>query len=127
MSEEAQKLKKIIRDKLGVDVLDKRRFRGIIDSRLIYAKILRGRGYSLHNIGNLLGKDHSAVVHYSKQFDCLIETDSFFIEKYKLCNNAFMESVKGTSRLDSIIKIIEANTPHGKELEVEKKIAKIFN
>lgn len=49
------------------ELKSKKRDRRLVQARKAYASLLRDfKGYTLHEIGFLLGKDHSSVVHYLK-------------------------------------------------------------
>ena len=47
------------------------------------AKILHTCGYTLHEIGDMLGLDHSTVFHHLNTFDDRLKYDVIFANTYK--------------------------------------------
>ena len=65
--EEFSYLKTIIRDLLGVDVLeDKSRVQQVVNAKMIYAYILKEKGYGCSVIAKSMGMNHATVLHYFK-------------------------------------------------------------
>ncbi|MGI9142421.1 MAG: helix-turn-helix domain-containing protein [Fluviibacter sp.] len=61
----------------------KRRYREIVELRLIYCSIARGMKYSLKTIGETIGnRDHTTVIHNVNTFNDLYETSYEFRTKY---------------------------------------------
>lgn len=85
----ARELRTVVENIFGVNILDKSRSREIVDARIIYAKILRNNGFSLHFIGNVLAKDHSTIVHYCYEADDLIKFVPEIKKKYAICRDRF--------------------------------------
>lgn len=81
----------VIENQLGVNVLSKKRERRIIDGRIICARILRDRGYTLQSIANVMSKDHSTVMHYLDIVNDLSDVDTSFNEKHLACLNLFQQ------------------------------------
>ena len=48
----------------NVNILEKSRRDEIVLYRVIVSEYLRSRGFSLEQIGRLLGKDHTSIMHY---------------------------------------------------------------
>ena len=56
--------------------------RMIVDARSILTNYLRSyESWSWKQIGKILNKDHSTVIHYNKRHDILLETDLAYIQK----------------------------------------------
>jgi hypothetical protein len=88
---EMNDLKYIIDKIFGVDLMKNSRQRNIVDSRLIYAKILRDRGHTFQSIGRSINKDHTTIVYYINQVDNIIKHDVRIAEKYATCKNIFLQ------------------------------------
>ena len=79
--EEFSYLKTIIRDLLGVDVLeDKSRVQQVVNAKMIYAYILKEKGYGCSVIAKSMGMNHATVLHYKtwntkKKVDELLRMD----------------------------------------------------
>jgi hypothetical protein len=84
-------LKSIVEMVMSVDLMANNRKRCIVESRMIYAYILREFGYSLNRIGLSLKKDHTTIIHYLTTVRKLIETDSEMLRKYYKCRDMFLE------------------------------------
>lgn len=85
----ARELRDIIEEVFGLDIMLKNRSRKRVDARIIYAKILRENGYSFPQIGDLLAKDHSTIIHYCSLFDTTIHYIPELKKKYKMCSDIF--------------------------------------
>lgn len=55
----------------------------VVYARIAMAKILHTCGYTLHEIGDMLGLDHSTVFHHLKTFDDRMKYDVIFANTYK--------------------------------------------
>lgn len=84
-------LMNVIENELGVNILSKNRKREVVDGRLICARILRDRGYSLKSIASVMGKDHSTVIHYLGLVNDLNDVDNLFSRKHLSCLRSFQE------------------------------------
>ena len=51
------------------------------DAVKIFCKKKKEHRYTLQYIGNIIGKDHSTVMHHIAAYNNLYETDRFFREK----------------------------------------------
>ena len=88
---EVQELKDIIKQKLKVDVMERKRSRHIVDARMIYCKILRDRGYTVSFISASLKKDHTTIVYYMSVIDDIMTQLPLMSDNYVSCRDAFME------------------------------------
>lgn len=84
-------LKDIILDTTGINIMDKNRFRQVVDARIVFSKIIRERGYTYSSIARYLSKDHSTIIHYICECNSLIQTDDKMMETYITCRNKFLE------------------------------------
>ena len=85
----ARELRTVVENIFGVNILSKSRNRTVVDARIIYAKILRNTGFSLHFIGDVLAKDHSTIVHYCYEADDMIKFVPDIKKKYVICRDRF--------------------------------------
>jgi len=83
-------LKSIVEMVMSVDLMANNRKRCVVESRMIYAYILREINYSLNRIGMSLKKDHTTVIHYIATLRKLIQTDTEILSKYSKCRDLFM-------------------------------------
>lgn len=58
------------------DLIRPCRLRPNVDSRRVYARILKDRGWNLCEIGRSLKRDHSTIHHYLKDFDWFLMHDA---------------------------------------------------
>lgn len=88
---EMNSLKEIISTATGTDVMNKNRYRNVVDARIVFSKIIRERGYTYSSIARYLSKDHSTIIHYICECNHLIQTDDKMMETYINCRNKFLE------------------------------------
>jgi hypothetical protein len=88
---EMNSLKEIISDTIGIDIMDKNRFRQVVDARIVFSKIIRERGYTYSSIARYLSKDHSTIIHYICECNHLIQTDDKIMETYLICRDKFLQ------------------------------------
>ena len=71
------------------ELMSKSRMRYIVDARVLFTKVMKTRTvYTLQKVGGYINRDHSAVIHYLKQFEALSKTDKEFYFTYlKILNN----------------------------------------
>lgn len=72
-----EKIKQIVSNSLGLDIMKETRVREYVYARYIYAKIMRDKGFSLAYIGDTINKDHATIIHALKQFELLKNYDDF--------------------------------------------------
>jgi FtsZ-binding cell division protein ZapB len=90
-NKEMNSLKEIISNTTGTDIMNKSRYRNIVDARIVFSKIIRERGYTYSSIARYLSKDHSTIIHYICECNSLIQTDDKMMETYIVCRNKFLE------------------------------------
>lgn len=90
-NKEMNSLKEIISNTTGTDIMNKSRYRNIVDARIVFSKIIRERGYTYSSIARYLSKDHSTIIHYICECNSLIQTDDKMMETYIICRNKFLE------------------------------------
>jgi hypothetical protein len=91
LDKEAESLKGIIKDVIGVDIMKRTRMRMYVDAKMVYAKILRDRGYALSSIGRTLMTDHSMIIHYLRNVDVFIKTEKEMANMYVVCSTKFYD------------------------------------
>jgi len=75
-------IKIVVEGELDINIYGDSRKRNLVDARIIYAKIAREYNYSFKSIGVPIGKDHSTIIHYMKNFDWLFSSSTEFREMY---------------------------------------------
>jgi hypothetical protein len=102
---EMEHLKDVVNNILNINIMMKSRKRNIVDTRMIYSKILRERGHTVASIGHSLNRDHTTVLYYLEHFETLSRYDSIFLEKYTLCRDIFIKSRPNTNSAYSAIEL----------------------
>ena len=155
--DEFKELHQVILNLTGVDVFEnKRKFRKIVNSKMVYSKILRSQGFTYSKISNSLKLNHASVIYYVKSANELLQVDkelkhlfdsvtlsykSNYLKHTKeeanienLALKAEIEMLKveikklnEPKRLGSIIKLLRDNLPVGKEKKMELAIKKVLN
>jgi predicted transcriptional regulator len=90
---EMLQLKKIINHKFGLDINVNTRKRDYVNARLVYAKILRERGYTHESIARSINKDHATVIYYVRCAMHIFMQDRFLEKKYKECRGLFFGTI----------------------------------
>jgi len=54
----------------------------VVRARMFYFKIARMNGYTYKEIGKLVGKDHSTVVHHIQKLDDLTDKKNNYYDEY---------------------------------------------
>jgi hypothetical protein len=57
---------------------------------MVFTLLLKEQGLGCTEIGRILGRDHSTVIHYSKKGSALLETDAIFRKSYVLCREQYV-------------------------------------
>ena len=87
---EFRNLKDIILNLLGVDVFNnKRRYREIVNAKMIYSVLLTNQGYGCSIISKSIGMNHATVLHYCKNFPSYIKGDVNLKRSYEKCEADF--------------------------------------
>lgn len=87
--QEMDSLKAIVDRIFDVNIMKKNRERDLVDARMIYAKILRDRGYTFKSIAVSLKKDHTTVMHYVTSVGTFLMQDSRLLQRYIDCKKEF--------------------------------------
>ena len=85
--QELNQLQEIVDNVFSVSIKSKSRHRNLVNARMVFSKIARGRSYGYCEIGRFLGKNHATIIHYTKNFDIYCMTDDELLNNYILCNN----------------------------------------
>jgi hypothetical protein len=88
---EMNSLKEIISDTTGINIMDRNRFRQVVDARIVFSKIIRERGYTYSSIARYLSKDHTTIIHYICECNSLIQTNDKIMETYLICRDKFLQ------------------------------------
>lgn len=110
---EMESLQKIVEKIFEVKLMKLSRIRELVDARMVYAKILRDRGYTFKVIASSLNKDHTTVVHYMSMVETIFKQDSRLLLKYMQCRDEFLEGrdpiVRRASEKELTSRILELN------------------
>jgi len=87
-------LKNICKVVLGQDIDTSRRTRSAVDARKYIAYILRANDYTLKQIGDVMDKDHTTIIHYLKTFEWLMSHDKTTKRRYTLVSDAFYNPIR---------------------------------
>ena len=90
---EMLQLKKIINHKFGVDINTNTRKRDFVNARLVYAKILRERGYTFESIARSINRDHATIIYYVRCAMHIFIQDRFLEKKYNECKGLFFGNI----------------------------------
>lgn len=60
------------------DVYANTRKRKVVDARMCFAILLKEQGLGPSDIGKILGRDHSTIIHYFNRGEALMQTDKTF-------------------------------------------------
>jgi Sec7-like guanine-nucleotide exchange factor len=91
-NKERKELIKIVNEVFLLDLTLNNRKRETVDARKIYSKILKERGHTFQAIGKEINKDHATIVHYLKDIDFLLSSDSLLMDKYIYSKTVFLKN-----------------------------------
>ncbi len=131
VEKEISDLKTIINNVFGVDLNRNIRKRPFVNSRIIYSKILKDRGYGYIVIGKSLNKDHSTIIHYVQQFERIMYQDEVFAKNYIMCKDAFLKDnpflTDILSNTDIISQLVSLSAENRKLILERDKVLKTAN
>jgi hypothetical protein len=87
-------LKVIVNKKFGLDLNTNTRKRDYVNARLVYAKILRERGYTHESIARSLNRDHATIIYYVRCASNIFMQDRFLEKKYFECKALFLGEIQ---------------------------------
>lgn len=115
----------------GVDISSKSRKREIVEARMMYAKLMkRYTKHSLSAIGAPIGRDHSMIIHYNKNFAWLKKSEPEFARKFDTLNDMyeeFREAWFDAERFDEKSKILFLQKALNAEQEKVERYEKYIN
>jgi len=87
-----------IKYEYNTDIMSDKRERDMVESRIIFSKIL----YSDHHLGytaisRILKKNHATIYHYIKSFDNLLKYDEKFRMRYMNVMRVYLEGIDVTN------------------------------
>ena len=82
-------LREVVEKYTNTDIMSKSREREVIDARKIFTNILLNFNYRNRVITNYLQKNHATIIHYSRDFKYLYDSDFDFRSLYDLCYEEF--------------------------------------
>ena len=97
MENKVNELISCINYECGVDIMSEKRERAIVESRMIFSKIL----FTQHHMGytaisKILNKTHATIFHYLKGFDNLLRYDEQFRSRYMNVMNVYLNGLEVT-------------------------------
>jgi hypothetical protein len=96
---EVEMLRQIIKAVMYADILTKKRDTRFVNARLVFAKIMRDRGYNLSEIGRFLGKHHATIIHYLNEVDNILMQENRLMEQYLMCNSLFYKQAPSVNKV----------------------------
>lgn len=99
-TDEVKNLIDIINSIFAIDMTDKRRKPIFVQARMVYARLLRNKGYTLKYIGKTIGKDHATIIHYLDIIDMDLKHDESFRNKFNKISSMFFEDYDPIHNLD---------------------------
>ena len=87
-------VKDVVERVFNVNIFKNVRTRRHVEARMVYAKILRDSGHTYTAIGKSIYRDHSTIIHYTKLIDDLMSTEKYLKEKYVMCKEIVLRSMK---------------------------------
>ena len=87
---EQEHAQRVVEMVMGVRVGDNNRKRQVVEARMMFSSMLREMGYSLKDIGGVLKKDHTTIIHYLRKLKELTEVDRSLFKKYLRCRDLLM-------------------------------------
>lgn len=91
MEEDMKNMTSIVKKVLDVDIHSKKRFREIVDARMIFSKVMYEQGYNICSIARFLGKNHATVIYYIKLSDHIFTSYPELHDKYMVCSEVFSD------------------------------------
>lgn len=104
-------LKEIILEELGIDVMNKRSMREIVDARKIYSYILQETGqYGCSLISKSLQKNHATILFYWREMETLLLIDIDIKSSYNIVKEAYQRKIeKGELSLMTRLELEQAH------------------
>ena len=91
MRQQADRLCRIMKGLCGRDPCEETRERPVVMARVMVSHVLMVYGYSEHQIGTVLGWDHSTINHYRKKIDDIKRLPGYEAERELL--EKFMKKI----------------------------------
>ena len=91
-----ERLLKIVSDVFKIeDITKQTRLQKYVQARTVVMKILRDNGIGTAQIGDLLNKHHSSIIHHTKNFDFQLRFDKKLHSKYETVTPPELASISG--------------------------------
>ena len=131
VEKEISDLKTIVNNVFGIDLDRKIKKRPFVNSRIVYSKILKDRGYAYVTIAKSLKKDHSTIIYYIDSFTSIMQQDSVFANNYIMCKDAFLKDNPFLSDIlsntDIISQLVSLSAENRKLILERDKVLKTAN
>jgi len=118
------------------NVTSRDRLRVNVESRMIYAKLLRESGLTFKFIASSLGKDHTTIIHYVQLLSSLLETEPSVNHKYAKCRDLFFagredhkieyDSVKLANQLEEYMQAYrKASNERDRAVDFNRRVSRL--
>lgn len=111
---------------MGFDIFTRNRKRGAVESRMVFSAILRGMGYTFKEIGTILKKDHSTIIHYINKANDIEFFDKTFQKKHLKCKELLYLKEEAIPLSNEIPFAIQLNHLKQTVSELEKKVEELI-
>lgn len=83
-------IRDFVETELSVDLAKKNRRKDVVQARYIYAKLCSLHTSSTYELkGRIIKRNHASIMHYLRNFDGYIKSDTGFKEKYLTLKNLY--------------------------------------
>lgn len=102
-------IRKLVDQQLNVDSRNKRRYKDVVDAKIIITILSLNIGVSKEVLSKYFKKNKTTIVHYKKSFENFMITDKDFAMNYKACLEKFQELIvpKYQNLLDEKSKLLQ--------------------
>lgn len=90
--QEKDALRKIVDSVFSTEIMTPRRYRGTVEARMVFSKILIDRGHTITSIGRYLNRNHATIIYYNRNVSEWLEQYPYLFNKYLECKTSFLEN-----------------------------------
>lgn len=82
--------------KVSIDAVQgRRRFRELVEARIVFAAIASEKGYTLSGTGRLIDRDHSSIIHYLQTHEVWKKNYEGYAQRYSLIKKGIDDLIIG--------------------------------
>jgi hypothetical protein len=111
---------------MGFDIFTRNRKRGAVEARMVFSSVLRKMGYTFKEIGTILRKDHSTVIHYINKAEDLEFSDKTFYKKHLKCKELLCFEQETIPLSNQLPLGVQLNNLRQTVSELEKKVEELI-